>query len=1645
MADIKDKQLVETLFKTINALCATEDIISDFTKYSKYQFIDTIRNLDKKSEFIHFYSDETNEKILSIKKPKFEPCPVPVKELVPWLQSGWTKYKEKVTIYENLDDKKENFLDSPKRVTIYNDWLIKRNEWVQRQLYLEKIENLFTSFNHVYDLFRLDSEQYELLFAFGMFKDLSNSNIRHPLFTKRIRIDYNDIKNNIITIFDTDNDVHFDSSFLNKIHDNSIHNFDKVNALLLDYYSIFDAHQMKELLQKTIHLLSTRGEYYESSATICGNNRFIVTYEPLLILRTKASGMMKFTEKIIDNIDNGGEIPPHLIALLHPKNVQLENNNEEVNESIDRRLAAVSGEDSEIYMTKPANREQLRIAREIEKHAAVEVQGPPGTGKTHTIANLIGHFLAQGKTLLVTSEKTKALTVLRDKLDVAIKPLCLPVFDDNQTEMQYSVNEILSKQGETSVGELKRKIDFCQRERKEIITKLNNERKAVFQIRNKEAQNIIFDHKGYSVIETAQFVSENRKLLPFISGTVKPMDELPLSIERFQFIYRTNADISLDEEKELARGLPDYKEFMLPDKFKQLLATISAYNSKEANITNKYEGSFETTQEGKIIYNGEILFGNPDLALLNKLIGLLNKMPVFSSWQLQIIADCFIGSGYEQRWNTLIEKIDEYCQLDKCLVGHIIGNCVEITPEANLSKLKNSLPNVIEKLHGGTITSFYRWFHNDTDYTLKNINFNEREISNAKEASIALEKVECKCLLNELQRIWNDLFDGNEVPCFSDIHGNKAVYMTNIANKIKDALHWRSQVYEPVKKILTAVEFNMDLLGSEDDFISAIKKKLEFLMNNVKEYVEVALIYNAKKQIQQEINKAQEILHTEVLYDSVLCQNVFNALGQQDAEAYTIAYTQYKGVFEKFPLYTKRVEFFDDLRPYASNWAEAIRAREGIQNVVDFPCDLVKAWKVKQLNSKLVDLFSQSIDKRQENILAYGRDLRKKTSEVASLMAWKHLLQRLDGQQAISSALNSWSSLIKKIGKGKGKMVSVYRKSARLNMLTGQSAVPAWIIPVKKILETFDPVRNHFDIAIIDEASQSSLEALAITYMANKIIVVGDDKQVSPMLIGKDIEPRKAILEKNLASYIDNWPLFDGRTSFYELVGTVFQPLMLREHFRCMPEIIGYSNEKFYNNQILPLRDSNQCQIYPPVINFRVDGKREGAQKLNYTEANAIVSLIQACCEQKEYEGKTFGVISMLGDEQAEYINALISKHITDYSIIKERDLICGNSASFQGDERDIMFLSMVDDTSTVRKTSREDDAKRYNVAASRAKDQLWVVNSIDYSLLQQDDLHYGLLEYSNNYKTHMQNINRVKEQAESVFEEEVAKYLLAHGYHISQQYAVGAYRLDIVVHYKNKLIAIECDGQRYHSGEEKICQDMERQCILERLGYRFIRIGGGQFYRDKDETMELVFCQLKEAGIYPETQREYDEKKDDGLLQQIVRRASEIRLTWQNNDDVEDIAGFSAIKLDEENHENEKDPVEKERGACIVAESQNVTTSQNIQSQNRKPSIQAEIDELCSGKELAITSAISNKNNRENHVLKMGTMTTAQEDSHVVAMGDTISIKSLDRNIEKKYRMMTNTAGHKTELANVCIGHHKNEIINYQDEKYIITEINQK
>jgi very-short-patch-repair endonuclease len=485
----------------------------------------------------------------------------------------------------------------------------------------------------------------------------------------------------------------------------------------------------------------------------------------------------------------------------------------------------------------------------------------------------------------------------------------------------------------------------------------------------------------------------------------------------------------------------------------------------------------------------------------------------------------------------------------------------------------------------------------------------------------------------------------------------------------------------------------------------------------------------------------------------------------------------------------------------------------------------------------------------------------------------------------MKQALQGWKLTVKKIGKGTGKNAPMYKAKARELMARCQTAVPGWIMPINRALESLDPRSNRFDVIIIDEASQADVCALAIAYMAKRLIVVGDDKQVSPMAIGVETDKINALIQMHINGVIPNAHLYTPNTSLYDVAAMTFQPLMLREHFRCVPEIIGFSNSLSYDFKIKPLRDASNCPLVPNVVNYRVDsGKRENHRKENTIEAKAIVALLIACMEQPEYEGKTFGVISLLGDEQVYILQSIMFEHI-DAKVIDRRKILCGNASNFQGDERDVVFLSVVDSNlgngPLTMQGFGNDDAyrKRYNVAASRARDQLWVVHSLDAANdLKPGDIRKRLIDYSLNPSAFDNISKEIEEKSESPFEVAVAKTLASRGYHLVQQWKVGGYRIDMVAVCGKKSVAIECDGEKDHSGEAKIREDMERQTILERIGWRFIRIRGSEYFRNPEQTMERVITELRNFGIEPEDQLiTVTETRTSELLQRTKSRASEI------------------------------------------------------------------------------------------------------------------------------------------------------------------------
>jgi hypothetical protein len=260
--------------------------------------------------------------------------------------------------------------------------------------------------------------------------------------------------------------------------------------------------------------------------------------------------------------------------------------------------------------------------------------------------------------------------------------------------------------------------------------------------------------------------------------------------------------------------------------------------------------------------------------------------------------------------------------------------------------------------------------------------------------------------------------------------------------------------------------------------------------------------------------------------------------------------------------------------------------------------------------------------------------------DLAAAKAWGRCFARL--KEPERQHLMAWKDAVRRVGKGKGKYVTMHRRAAREHMEQCRSAIPAWIMPLYRVAETIRPGTEAFDVVIVDEASQSGPEALFLHYLAKKVVVVGDDKQISPDFVGLTREDVELLRQRHLRD-IPHSDSLGLDTSFFTQAEIRYGGrIRLREHFRCMPEIIQFSNNLCYQSEpLVPLRQYGAGRLAPVIVTRHVpDGYQKGRSPrvVNPPETEAVVEQVRKCCEDPSYVGKSMGVISLLGEDQARLI-----------------------------------------------------------------------------------------------------------------------------------------------------------------------------------------------------------------------------------------------------------------------------------------------------------------------------------------------------------------------------------------------------------------------
>lgn len=181
----------------------------------------------------------------------------------------------------------------------------------------------------------------------------------------------------------------------------------------------------------------------------------------------------------------------------------------------------------------------------------------------------------------------------------------------------------------------------------------------------------------------------------------------------------------------------------------------------------------------------------------------------------------------------------------------------------------------------------------------------------------------------------------------------------------------------------------------------------------------------------------------------------------------------------------------------------------------------------------------------------------------------------------------------------------------------------------------------------------------------------------------------------------------------------------------------------------------------------------------------------------------------------------------------------------------------------------------------------MWVVHSLDPRLdLKPGDLRRELIEHAEDPSVKARALQQVERRVESELDRQVAQRLIQLNYRVRPQWQVGHYRIDLVVEGAGRRLAIECDGDRWHP-PEKLAEDLERQAILQRLGWKFARVRGTQFFRDPDRALDGVFEAIERLKIPADGPVPDDAEPsgtDSELATRVRRRAEGLRREWLDN-----------------------------------------------------------------------------------------------------------------------------------------------------------------
>jgi len=1204
--------------------------------------------------------------------------------------------------------------------------------------------------------------------------------------------------------------------------------------------SPWDRGSIEPVLRSWVHSLHSDGTYDpQDEPSPLADQIPKVTFAPAVFLRNRTSrSLVASFRAVIDQIKHGEEVPVGIQKLLELEILQTSPSVENDNSAESHEFKA----ESLVHFPLPANQEQMEVVERLNRDQGVLVQGPPGTGKSHTIANLICHLLAQGKRILVTSQTPRALKVLRAKIPRDLLPLGVSLLGNDRDSLKGLEDSV---QGITNhYHGWNEKLNAAEIKKLELVTFELKKRRASIDSRLRELRErdtftfVVADgtYKG-TALEIARSLSERDQSRNWIPDAVDPDTTQPCTSLELLRLLSVHRHLTQERVHEISKDCFSLETMPSIQSFVELAQT-------ESKVATDFDLCRETTLDTLFSPVSEAPLADRKEALsrlreLQAAIRSIESRPV--AWLPSVLQSFLRGQEKmaEELRGLTGKQLDGLATEAKN--AHSIK--IEVLPTVNRRTLRADATDLRDHLQAGGSLGwgpFRKDVVKRARYILDGVRVNGRACNTVLVLNELILRLEVESKISLLWEAWHGIAERvvGSMP-------TQVAHITECNELLGEILALKPKLRD-ARTAATALGILNDVTWQESSQIQRLVKLLE-----------VSMVEDSLRQCRAEIEAYCTSLRVLSVHPRAhpLVGKALDVLERRDVNGWGIVVADVEALTRDKKAHAWRCETESRLSKTVPRLMGLLRNTAADSTWDERLRHFEDSWNWARAQGWLTTYEKEhDIAALESERLRVDTQLGIDVGRLAAAKAWEHCFHRMtDDHRAY---LEAWRKEIQKIGKGTGKYAETHRRTAQKYMSKCREAIPAWIMPMYRVAESIVPKKYCFDVVIVDEASQSGPEALILQYLAKQIVIVGDDQQISPEDVGVDQSSIFALQQR----YLYDFDLKETFGAGYSLFGQAEirygNRIPLREHFRCMPEIIRFSNDLCYSaNPLVPLRQYPPKRLEPIIVRAVPDGFREGGSQSarNQPEAEALVEAMCECCSDPAYDGKTMGVISLQGDYQAGLIQRLLKDRLGEQEMIR-REIICGDAYAFQGDERDVIFMSMVAaPNERIGALTKDTDKRRFNVAASRPRDQVWLFHTASLSDLNQDDLRFKLLGYYLNPGA--SNLDGPDwDRCESQFERDVATEIHIRGFRLVLQFeplGSGGKRIDILIEGLKNRLAVECDGDRWH-GADEYEKDMFRQRQLERSGLVFWRIRGSEFYRDRLTSLAPLWPKLASMGIEP-------------------------------------------------------------------------------------------------------------------------------------------------------------------------------------------------